>query len=298
MPIGTSQRARGIEHRRGGSQRIRATNHATVTRPLAVSARCTRPRAARPRATRRRGRTRTTSAVRPTSVATMKMPSRRRLRHRPTNVAPSRRLDRIGRGRAVDRDHGLGRDPRAAPAPPPESSRATRCRTTSTCGSCPNSCGTATGCRSTCRCSRTAPRLAFPYAFIPWMVAALLWPLMGEWSVTLVLGAGFVGLVLATFWAFPELRRGWWTVAVLVNPALVEALLLGQLPFLWAATMLDVRHRLLADRSAQGRRDARRPGTAHACRSTRPADCAGRADPLSRRAAPARARRSVGSSRS
>ena len=31
--------------------------------------------------------------------------------------------------------------------------------------------------------------LAFPYAFIPWMVAALLWPLMGEWSVTLVLGA-------------------------------------------------------------------------------------------------------------
>jgi hypothetical protein len=82
--------------------------------------------------------------------------------------------------------------------------------------------------------------LAFPYAFIPWMVAVLLWPLMGEWSVTLVLGAGFVGLLLSTFWAFPELRRGWWTVAVLVNPALVEALLLGQLPFLWAASMLMV----------------------------------------------------------
>jgi hypothetical protein len=82
--------------------------------------------------------------------------------------------------------------------------------------------------------------LAFPYAFIPWMFAVLLWPLMGEWSVTLVLGAGFVGLVLATFWTFPELRRGWWAVAVLVNPALVEALLLGQLPFLWAAFMLMV----------------------------------------------------------
>ncbi len=80
--------------------------------------------------------------------------------------------------------------------------------------------------------------LAFPYAFIPWMVAVLLWPLMGEWSVTFVLGAGFVGLVLSTFWTFPELRRGWWAVAVLVNPALVEALLLGQLPFLWAAAML------------------------------------------------------------
>jgi hypothetical protein len=80
--------------------------------------------------------------------------------------------------------------------------------------------------------------LAFPYGFIPWMFAVLLWPLMGEWSVTLALGIGFVGLVAATFWAFPELRRGWWAAAVLVNPAFVEGLLLGQLPFLWAAAML------------------------------------------------------------
>src|SRR4051794_30945399 len=48
--------------------------------------------------------------------------------------------------------------------------------------------------------------LAFPYGFIPWMFAVLLWPIMGEWSVTLALGLGFVGLVAATFWAFPELR--------------------------------------------------------------------------------------------
>ena len=79
---------------------------------------------------------------------------------------------------------------------------------------------------------------AFPYGFIPWMFAVALWPLIGEWSVTLALGVGFLGLVAATFWAFPELRRGWWAVAVLVNPAFVEGLLLGQLPFLWAAAML------------------------------------------------------------
>jgi hypothetical protein len=82
--------------------------------------------------------------------------------------------------------------------------------------------------------------LAFPYGFIPWMFAVLLWPLMGEWSVTLTLGVGFIGLVLTTFWAFPELRRGWWAAAVLVNPAFAEGLLLGQLPFLWAAAMLMV----------------------------------------------------------
>ena len=80
--------------------------------------------------------------------------------------------------------------------------------------------------------------LAFPYGFIPWMFAVLLWPVIGEWSVTLALGLGFLGLVVATFWTFPELRRGWWAAAVLVNPALVEGLLLGQLPFLWAAAML------------------------------------------------------------
>jgi hypothetical protein len=82
--------------------------------------------------------------------------------------------------------------------------------------------------------------LAFPYGFIPWMFAVMLWPVMGEWSVTLALGVGFLGLVFATFWAFPELRRGWWAVGVLVNPAFVEGLLLGQLPLLWAATMLVV----------------------------------------------------------
>ena len=80
--------------------------------------------------------------------------------------------------------------------------------------------------------------LAFPYGFFPWMFAVLLWPLMGEWSVTLTLGVGFVGMVLATFWAFPELRKGWWAAAALINPAFVEGLLLGQLPFLWAAAML------------------------------------------------------------
>jgi hypothetical protein len=82
--------------------------------------------------------------------------------------------------------------------------------------------------------------LTFPYGFLPWTVAALLWPLLGQWSVTLVLALGAVGLIAATFWAFPELRRpngGWWAAAVLVNPILVLAPLSGQLPFLWGAAL-------------------------------------------------------------
>ena len=80
--------------------------------------------------------------------------------------------------------------------------------------------------------------LAFPYAFIPWSSAALLRPLLGDWVVTLWLVVGTIGLIAATFWAFPELRRGWWAAAVLVNPALVVASIIGQLPFLWGASML------------------------------------------------------------
>ncbi|MEY2590765.1 MAG: hypothetical protein QOJ67_2749 [Acidimicrobiaceae bacterium] len=79
--------------------------------------------------------------------------------------------------------------------------------------------------------------LAFPYGFVPWMTAVLLWPLMHEWSVTFCLGLGFVLLVAATFWAFPEVRKGWWAVGTLLNPALAMGLLLGQLPFMWAAAM-------------------------------------------------------------
>lgn len=76
--------------------------------------------------------------------------------------------------------------------------------------------------------------LAFPYSFLPWLTAALLWPLLGDWGVTLWLVLGFLGVVATTFWAFPELRRSWWAAAVLVNPALVLGPIVGQLPFLWA----------------------------------------------------------------
>jgi hypothetical protein len=79
---------------------------------------------------------------------------------------------------------------------------------------------------------------AFPYGFIPWMSAALLRPLFGDWIVTLWLVVGFVGVVGTQWWAFPETRRGWWPALLLVNPMLVEAPLLGQLPFLWATAML------------------------------------------------------------
>ncbi len=79
--------------------------------------------------------------------------------------------------------------------------------------------------------------LAFPYAFVPWVSAALLRPWLGDWVVTLWLVIGSVGLIGATFWAFPELRRGWWCALVLANPVMIVAPVLGQLPFVWAMAL-------------------------------------------------------------
>lgn len=76
--------------------------------------------------------------------------------------------------------------------------------------------------------------LAFPYGFLPWFTAALLHPLFGDWTTTLWLVLGGAGVVLAALWAFPELRHPLPAALFLANPLMVEAVLLGQLPFLWA----------------------------------------------------------------
>jgi len=79
---------------------------------------------------------------------------------------------------------------------------------------------------------------AYPYGFVNWTTAALAWPVFGNWAITLWTALGTVGCIVATFTAFPELRRGWWAAAVLANPAILEALLFGQQSFAWGAMLL------------------------------------------------------------
>jgi hypothetical protein len=73
---------------------------------------------------------------------------------------------------------------------------------------------------------------------VPWLTAAVARPLAGDWIVTLWIVLGIAGLLVATFLAFPELRRGWWAATLLINPALVAAALIGQMPFTWGAALL------------------------------------------------------------
>jgi hypothetical protein len=79
---------------------------------------------------------------------------------------------------------------------------------------------------------------AYPYGFTNWTTAAFLWPLFGDWAVTLWTVVGVVGCIVATFVAFPELRHGYWAAAVLANSAILQALLFGQQSFAWAAALV------------------------------------------------------------
>ena len=60
---------------------------------------------------------------------------------------------------------------------------------------------------------------AYPYGFANWTTAAIVWPLFGDWTVTLWSAVGALGCIAATFYAFPELRRGYWAAAVIAKPA-------------------------------------------------------------------------------
>lgn len=77
--------------------------------------------------------------------------------------------------------------------------------------------------------------LTCPYGGPPWLVGALLWPLLGEWSVTLLLVLGAAAVTLAAIRWQPALRQPFLLALLLLNPFLIEALVLAQLPFLWAA---------------------------------------------------------------
>ena len=79
--------------------------------------------------------------------------------------------------------------------------------------------------------------ITYPYGFFNWTSAALVWPLMADYATTVSSVIGAVGCLVATWFAFPELRRSWWLVAMLLNPAVIQALLFGQQSFAWAAML-------------------------------------------------------------
>jgi len=77
--------------------------------------------------------------------------------------------------------------------------------------------------------------VTFPYALVPWLIGALLWPLLHNWSVTLLMLVAAVGMPIAAIKARPAMRDPWVLLLFLLNPFSIDGLLAFQFPFLWSA---------------------------------------------------------------
>lgn len=74
----------------------------------------------------------------------------------------------------------------------------------------------------------------FPYGIAPWFANALVYPLLGDWSVTLFLVlAGFCTAAMALVLR-PQMRDPWLLLLFIANPFFIDALANGQYSFLWA----------------------------------------------------------------
>lgn len=74
----------------------------------------------------------------------------------------------------------------------------------------------------------------FPYGLAPWFVNALVYPLLGDWSVTLFLVLGAVSVVAMALVVRPAMRDPWLLLLFVANPFFIDAVANGQYSFLWA----------------------------------------------------------------
>jgi len=75
----------------------------------------------------------------------------------------------------------------------------------------------------------------FPYGMAPWLANALLYRLIGDWSVTLFLVLGAVAAASAALVVRPAMRDPWLLLLFIANPFYIDALASGQYSFLWSA---------------------------------------------------------------
>lgn len=76
---------------------------------------------------------------------------------------------------------------------------------------------------------------ALPYGGVPWLIAALLFTVLGDWAVTLLFVIGIVGLVWAAGVARRQLRDPWLLALFVLNPFFLEAIVVFQFSFVWSA---------------------------------------------------------------
>ncbi|HEX5370113.1 MAG TPA: glycosyltransferase [Dehalococcoidia bacterium] len=76
----------------------------------------------------------------------------------------------------------------------------------------------------------------FPYGFVPYLVSAALYPLLGDWAVTLLMVLGVLALVWSAGLARPSMRNPWLLLIFVANPFFIDALFSFQFASVWSAT--------------------------------------------------------------
>ena len=111
------------------------------------------------------------------------------------------------------------------------------------------------------RSSKTASAVMFPYGIIPWLPDALLYPLLGDWVVTLSMVAGAVFMLVGDVPVPARMREPGAVRVFLLNPLLWNGVTQFQLTTIWsfaffflAAWQFERRHTVRASLLLRARR--------------------------------------------
>ncbi len=80
----------------------------------------------------------------------------------------------------------------------------------------------------------------FPYALPVYLVGAVLYPLLGDWAVTMLMVVAVVGTVWTAGLVRPVLRDPWFLLLFLLNPLFIDAIYGFQFASLWSTVFFFV----------------------------------------------------------
>jgi len=76
--------------------------------------------------------------------------------------------------------------------------------------------------------------VSFPYALPPYLAGAILFPLLGDWAVTLLMAVAVLGTVWVAGLVRPVMRDPWFILLFVLNPFFIDAIYAFQFATMWS----------------------------------------------------------------
>lgn len=76
--------------------------------------------------------------------------------------------------------------------------------------------------------------VTFPYGFVPYLVGAALFPILGNWTLVLMMTVVMLGTVWAAAVVRPAMRNPWLLLLFIMNPFYIDGVYAFQFPTLWS----------------------------------------------------------------